>query len=57
MKLCEISKRVAHVCNYRIAGIASEQLRAKYNELCAAQARAAALEMDICRALNKYEGV
>ena len=55
MKLCEISKRVAHVCNYRIAGIASEQLRAKYNELCEAQARAAALEQEINNALNKYE--
>ena len=55
MKLCEISKRVAHVCNYIIAGIASEQLRAKYNELCEARARAVALEKELKEMLARYE--
>lgn len=57
MKMCEINKRVENVCNYIIGGIEREQLRAKYNELQAARARAAALEAEIIRALNKYEGV
>lgn len=55
MKLCELGTRVAHVCNYRIAGVASEQLRAKYNELCEARARAVALEAEIKTILEKYE--
>lgn len=55
MKLCEINKRVAHVCNYIISGIESEMLRAKYNELQAARARAVVLEKEIKQLLEKYE--
>lgn len=57
MKMCEINKRVENVCNYIIGGIEREQLQAKLKAMCAARARAAALEAEIIRALNKYEGV
>ncbi len=57
MKLCDLGARVDHVCNYIIAGVESEALFAKFEELCKIRARAMALESEICRALNKYEGV
>ena len=55
MKLCEVAKRVEHVCNYIIAGVESEKLRAKYVELCEARARAVALEKELKAMLEKYE--
>ena len=55
MKLVELGARVAHVCNYRIAGIVSELLRAKYKEMCEARARAVALEKELKEMLARYE--
>lgn len=55
MKICELGKRVKHVCEYIIGGIESEQLRAKFVELCEARARAGALEEELTRMLEKYE--
>ena len=55
MKLCELEKRVKHVCEYIIGGIEREQLCAKYNELQAARARAVVLEVEINKTLEKYE--
>ena len=55
MKMCELEKRVKHVCEYVIGGIESERLRAKYNELQAARARARVLEKELKAILEKYE--
>lgn len=55
MKLSELQSRVEHVCNYIIAGIESERLRAKYKELCAARARAVECEKALKAMLEKYE--
>lgn len=55
MKLCELEKRVKHVCEYIIGGIEREQLCAKYNELQAARARAVVLEVERNKTLEKYE--
>lgn len=57
MKIQEIGKRVKHVSEYVIGGIEREMLLAKFNELCEARARVAALEAEINNALNKYEGI
>lgn len=51
----EISKRVDHLCNYVIGGIESEQLFAKFVELCETRARARALDKELKCMLEKYE--
>lgn len=55
MKLCELEKRVKHVCNYIIGGIESEMVLAKYNDWLAARSRAAMLEKELKAMLEKYE--
>lgn len=55
MKITELEKRVKHVCEYVIGGIESEDLRAKFKELCEARARAAALEKELKGLLERYE--
>lgn len=55
MKLTEWKPRVEHVCNYIIAGIEAQRLRAKYNELCEARAHAMEVELKLKAMLDKYE--
>lgn len=55
MKLTDWKSRVEHVCNYIIAGIESEAVRAKYEELCEARAGALKAEIELKAILGKYE--